>query len=236
MNKLIFILLAGTILASGITTVAADPDYGVTIDMLTYVTPTDIKNNTYDVNVKIIAEDIPVWAYPLTIKYFYDGKETLNSTLEYHGYNSFSKNAWFSLDGKPDGTNMNTEVQIISAAGTLVGLGDRYEPVYVFSPDQENFSVQVIAVNISQKENDGILGFMKEDFYETKFTVKNMDENYAFKGILEFGDLGVASAWKTKDNILLGPLETFEIKGPILNEKSLQNIRTEIECKSFLNR
>lgn len=237
MKKNIIYILIGLFLIGnlGIQNAVADPEYNVNIDMVTYVTPADIKNGSVDVNVKIIATDIPVWAYPLTVVYFYEKNETLTSTVEYHGYDSFNKNTGFTLNSKPDSWYKNTEVQIFSSNKTLIARTYKYEPVYLFSQDQNNFTFQVESVGISEIDQ-GISGLFKENLYEATYTIRNTDNRYAFKGTLEFGDLRTAGDWKTKVETLLGPGQTIEIKRSAMTFNDLNDMQTLTKGHSFLVR
>lgn len=230
--NIIYILIGLFLIGNmSIQTAAADPEYGVKIDMVAYVTPDDIEQNNYTVNVYIKAENLASWMYPLTMRYIYEGREISNITIE-SGYSSFSHVTWFKEDGAPNYVYKQSEVQLISR-GSLIGLGDRYEPTYTFDRDQKEFDLQVVGVHLALMKKEGIFGFMNENLYKTKFTIKNLNQTYAFKGIVEVGDFGVMSRLKINRTGTIGPGMSVEIDGPIMNDKDIQDIRTEIRTCSF---
>ncbi len=208
---------------------AAEPDYGVNLSVFTYTE--HVRENTYDVNFRTIAKDIPQWAYPIEVKYIFDGNLVFNKTIE-SGSGSFGSGTSITISDKPDGTYKHTEVQIISASGTLVGLADTYAPVYIFNGNRE-VELQHIKTNISMTSKCKFFCLSEETVYNAKFIIKNMNETFAFNGEIQFGDLGVASSWRVEKKIVLGPGQTIEIERSNMTSADLQDLETELRtCRS----
>lgn len=223
---LILIAVIGTI-----ETATADPEYGVNLSVFAYTAPEYVKENTYELNFRTIAEDIPRWAYPIEVKYIFDGNLVFNKTIN-NGSGSFGSGTSITINGKPDGTYKHTEVQMISSSGTLIGLADTYAPVYMFNGNRD-VDLQLIATNITMATECKIFCFLEESVYNARFVIKNMNHTFAFNGEIQFGDLGVASSWKVKKNILLGPGQTIEIIRSNITANDLQDLKTELQICRF---
>jgi len=155
-----------------------------------------------------------------------------NTTFE-SGYGNFGMSKGFHLDGLPDVNFKHSEVQLISTNGVLIGLANRYEPVYLHDPDQEIFDLQLVSINISKIENSEMFSFLKDDLYETSFVIKNLNKTYAFSGTLEIGDFGVMKRWMANRTGTIGPRWSVEVKGPIMTDEDLRDLRTELRYCSF---
>jgi hypothetical protein len=210
---------------------AAEPDYGVNLSVFAYTTPEYVKDNAYDINFRVDAENIPQWAYPIEARYISDGKEVFNKTIE-SGSGSFGSGTSITISGKPDGMYKHTEVQLISAGGVLIGLADTYAPIYLFDGNR-NIDLQLIVTNITATKRCEIFCFFEEPIHNARFTIKNMNDTFAFNGEIQFGDLGVASPWKAERKVVLGPGQTIEIERSNITTNDLQDLRTELRICRF---
>ncbi len=211
-------------------TATAKPEQ-IEVELLTYITPQDIKEEYFEVSVLIKARHISPEMYPIEIMYFMNGDLIFNKTMNGTG-SVFSLNKWFSLDGKPGNMYGDTNVLIFDSNGSIIGSAERYEPIYLIDPYKETAELQLVSMNI-EKINDGILGWFKEDSYQATFSVKNMNYTFAFWGTMDFGDLGVLCDWKFSESIVLGPRETIEIVRSEMTEEDLKDLKTELRYCVF---
>jgi len=235
MNKTIRLILIGILLISCFLmgTATAEQEDVVEVELLTYITPQDIRENDFDVCVSISATNIPQEYHPVTIKYLFNGEEIFTSRENYSG-GGFAYNRWFNIDKKFDGLSGYTEMQVIASNGSLIYSEQKYQRIYLFDPQKKTAELQLISVEIS-KNDQGLFGIFKEDLYQAKFFIKNMNSSLAFKGKITFGDFRpIENNWQvSKKDVVLGPREYLVISRTNMTEEMLLNIKTDLSyCSS----
>ena len=227
MNKNnIKLILVGMILISCFLMGTASAE----VELFTYLTPQDIREDDFDISVEIKSWNISSSEYPLKIEYLLNDEKMFNKTIG--NGSTWSLSTWFSVQGKSDRLYPRTEVLVYNSTGFLIDSVNKYEPTYLIDPFKETADFQLISINI-EKIDDGILGWFKEDSYQTTFLVKNMNHTFAFKGDINFGDLGVLSDWKFSERMIIGPRQTIKIEGPKMTEGEMKDIKTELRYCVF---
>ena len=198
----------------------------IEVELLTYITPQDIREDDFDISVCIEAQNIPSSEYPLEIIYFLNDDMIFNRTIDGSSGN-FSFNTWFSMEGKPRNLYAKTKVLVLNSTGFLIASPVGFELIHMIDPFKKTAELQLVSMEISRKDK-GLFEFFEEDSYQTTFSIKNMNYTFSFKGTIDFGDFRPLGNWQVSKEVILGPGETFEIIGPDMTETDLEDIRTRL--------
>ncbi len=231
------ILLVGLIILTGIVgTAYAAPNESNTIksleisEMWTFVTTNEseigifweIKNNFPNENEQI---------YPIEIKCFYENKEFFHKLITIKWFASHGLFRRYALNEKYD-PQKEIRIELVDRNDNLIDSKSQYEPPrYKFDFNQQKADIQLVNLSITKR----LKPFRFWDYYyNLKFTIKNINESYAFRGKIDFGDVGNNSGWKVHYNdIILAPSQSFEIEQSGLTEEEMKNVKTELRACIF---
>lgn len=191
----------------------------------------EIKNNFPNENGQI---------YPVRVRYFYGDKKLYSRTIDINWFGSYTFSAYAFALGANEKYDSQKEIRIelVDRGGNLIDSKSQYGPPrYKFDFNQQKADIQLDNINIT-KTKFGIFSF-RDDYYSVYFTLKNTNASYAFRGRIDFGDLGeqkdkVLQNWRVHyDDLILEPSQSFEIERSGLTEEELKNIKTELQTCMF---
>lgn len=223
-KRILLFGIIALILIGNAGTVFAEPGgYGVSIRAYPYVEWNNIKFDEYAETLNIMVDGISQWAYPINVKIIRNN--TTYDRIVKSGNGSFGMNTWLPQKGLPNLVSKQTEVQIISWNGTIIGQVNIDTPSYIYNQSRKS-NLQLIKRELRPTN----VRLPNLDSLTCAFIIKNMDEKSAYIGNVRISNIGRTNKWTiTKQDAIIGPDETITVFMSDINITAFRDLDIKVQ-------